>query len=142
MRQIKIYSTVGISATITTNVTTLGELLPLMMEQNVNTSGVKMMIGETRNEISHNEAVLPAGDFRLYLMPEKTKSGSFVSDSNGYNKTQLFSAAASNFESLGKLFRGLADIASKEQALSRTPQISSEEKDAIEDMLALRGNIA
>ena len=32
-------------------------------------------VGETKNELSVDEAILPEGDFKLYLMPAKTKSG-------------------------------------------------------------------
>lgn len=75
MRKVKIYSTVGASGTIETNVRTLGELKPLLSQREINFSGMKMLVGETRNELGVDEAVLPEGDFKLYLMPEKTKSG-------------------------------------------------------------------
>lgn len=74
-RKIKVVSTVGVSGVLETDVTTVGELKPLLMDRGINFSGMKMMVGETRNELSVDEAVLPEGDFKLYLMPEKTKSG-------------------------------------------------------------------
>jgi hypothetical protein len=80
MRSIKIYSTVGVSGTIETNVTTLGELKPLLRAREIDYSGMKMLVGETRNELNVDEAVLPAGDFKLYLMPQKTKSGCEIED--------------------------------------------------------------
>lgn len=75
-RKIKVLSTIGVSGTIETNVTTLGELKPLLAQREIDYSGMKMMVGETRNELSLDDAVLPEGDFKLYLMPQKTKSGS------------------------------------------------------------------
>lgn len=80
MRKVKIYSTNGSSATIETNVTTLGELKPLLSGYEINYVGMKMMIGETKNEIERDDAVLPETDFKLYLMPEKTKSGFDLED--------------------------------------------------------------
>ena len=75
MRKVKVYSTVGTSGTIETNVRTLGELKPLLAAQGISYDGMKMLVGETRNELGVDEAVLPETDFKLYLMPEKTKSG-------------------------------------------------------------------
>lgn len=74
-RKIKIYTTAGIPGTIETNVSTLGELKPLLRQREINYDGMKMLVGETKNELSVDEATLPAGDFKLYLMPAKTKSG-------------------------------------------------------------------
>ena len=74
-RKIKIYTTNGMPGTIETNVLTLGELKPILRLREVNYEGMKLLIGETKNELSQDEAVLPEGDFKLYLMPAKTKSG-------------------------------------------------------------------
>lgn len=74
-RKIKIYTTAGMPGTIETNVSTLGELKPLLRQREINYDGMKLLVGETKNELSQNEAILPEGDFKLYLMPAKTKSG-------------------------------------------------------------------
>ena len=74
-RKIKIYTTAGMPGTIETNVSTLGELKPLLRQREINYDGMKMLVGETKNELSQDEAILPEGDFKLYLMPAKTKSG-------------------------------------------------------------------
>ena len=74
-RKIKIYTTAGIPGTIETNVSTLGELKPLLRQREINYDGMKILVGETKNELSVDEAILPEGDFKLYLMPAKTKSG-------------------------------------------------------------------
>ena len=74
-RKIKIYTTAGMPGTIETNVTTLGALKPLLSQREINYDGMKMLVGETKNELSVDEATLPEGDFKLYLMPAKTKSG-------------------------------------------------------------------
>ena len=75
VRNIKIVTTIGISGTLETNVSTLGELKPLLRQREINYDGMKLLVGETRNELSVNDAALPEGDFKLYLVPTKTKSG-------------------------------------------------------------------
>lgn len=79
-RSIKVYTTVGVSGTFETNVRTLGELKPILREQEIDYSGMKMLVGETKNELNVDDAILPEGDFKLYLVPQKTKSGSIESD--------------------------------------------------------------
>ena len=75
IRKIKIYTTNGMPGIIDTNATTLAGIKPLLRERNINFEGMKMLVGETKNELSMDESVLPEGDFKLYLMPAKTKSG-------------------------------------------------------------------
>ena len=78
-RKIKIVTLNGISGTIETNVTTLAELKPLLSARSIDYSGMKLLVGETKNELSEDVAILPQGDFKLYLTPAKTKSGSIES---------------------------------------------------------------
>ena len=74
-RKIKIYTTNGMPGTIETNVSTLRELKPILRQREVDYDGMNLLVGETKNELSQDEAILPEGDFKLYLMPAKTKSG-------------------------------------------------------------------
>lgn len=74
-RKIKIYTTLGSPGTVETDVTTLGDLKPQLRSRGIDTSGMKLLIGETRNELSEDVAILPEGDFKLYLVPSQTKSG-------------------------------------------------------------------
>lgn len=89
-RKIKVLSTLGVSGTIETNVTTLGELKPLLEQREINITGMKLMVGETRNELNLDDAKLPEGDFKLYLMPAKTKSGARTVSDIAYNLAALF----------------------------------------------------
>jgi hypothetical protein len=75
MRKIKIFTTTGIPGVIETDVTTFEGLKPLLLEQNINLESTKVLVGETKLELSENEAVLPSGDFKLFVVPVKTKSG-------------------------------------------------------------------
>ena len=74
-RKIKIFTTAGMPGTIETNVTTLGALKPLLTQREINYNGMTILVGDTKNELSIDEATLPEGDFKIYLMPAKTKSG-------------------------------------------------------------------
>lgn len=126
IRKIKILSTLGVSGTIESNVTTLGELRPLLSAREINISGMKLMIGETRNEISLDDAKLPEGDFKLYLMPAKTKSGSRV--------VTICEQLAELFEELGE------ELSSRSEATNIAKEaISAEDAADLAELRALAG---
>ena len=54
---------------------TWGEFQVELREKNITFAGMKAIIGETRNELSSNQAILPDGNFNVFLLPKKTKSG-------------------------------------------------------------------
>ena len=141
MRKIKIYSTVGVSGTIETDVRTLVELKPLLRQREINYDGMKLLVGDTRNELSIDEAQLPETDFKLYLMPEKTKSG---------NRGSILETIAGLFSELSDAFQNLADAeddeASTEDDEASTQAYSSpnivkavtfEDMEAMEDIKRL-----
>jgi|266.fasta.fasta_contig_31_3864775_length_736_multi_4_in_0_out_0_2 hypothetical protein len=77
MRIIKIYTTAGSGGELHTDVTTFGALKSLLTsEKGINTSSMKCLVGETKNELSVDDAILPEGNFKLYIVPQQTKSGS------------------------------------------------------------------
>ena len=113
-RKIKIYTTNGMPGTIETNVSTLGELKPILRQREVNYDGMKLLVGETKNELSQDEAILPEGDFKLYLMPAKTKSG------------VDFDEMEETLERIeNKLDMMLSKLDSKSNVVSSVPQINS-----------------
>ena len=113
-RKIKIYTTNGMPGTIETNVSTLGELKPILRQREVNYDGMKLLVGETKNELSQDEAILPEGDFKLYLMPAKTKSG------------VDFDEMEETLERIeNKLDMVLSKLDSKSNVVSSVPQINS-----------------
>lgn len=79
-RTVKIITTVGVAGSIETNAQTLGDLLPVLNERDIDTIGKRLVIGENLNELSNNDATLPEGDFKLYITPAKTKAGSVKKD--------------------------------------------------------------
>jgi len=75
VRKIKIVSTLGAPSTFETSARTLAELKPLLTERGIDYGSMKLLVGETKNELSEDAAILPEGDFKLFLVPAKTKSG-------------------------------------------------------------------
>lgn len=137
MRKIKIYSTVGASGTIETDVRTLGELKPILRQREINYDGMKMLVGETRNELSVDEAVLPEVDFKLYLMPEKTKSGSVVSKLE--RLAEIFGEAQEICEDLASEIEDNGGNISSSVVSSTSKALSFEDMEAMEDLKRLQG---
>lgn len=137
MRKIKIYSTVGASGTIETDVRTLGELKPILRQREINYDGMKLLVGETRNELSVDEAVLPEIDFKLYLMPEKTKSGSVVSKLE--RLAEIFGEAQEICEDLVSEIEDNGGNVSSSVVASTGKALSFEDMEAMEDLKRLQG---
>lgn len=133
LRKIKIYSTSGISGTIDTNVTTLGELKPLLNDREINYSGMKMLVGETRNELSQDEAVLPSGDFKLYLMPQKTKSGN-----DNERLAELYETIADCHREIAEIHEERGSYPAKSLGAPKSA-ISVEDAEAMADLRRLSG---
>lgn len=128
-RKIKIYTTNGMPGTIETNVSTLGELKPILRQREVNYDGMKLLVGETKNELSQDEAILPEGDFKLYLMPAKTKSGV---DFDEMEKT------LERIESkVDRILSKLDNESYKGSSVSQTDLISLEDQREIEEVRRL-----
>lgn len=125
-RKIKIYTTLGSPGTIETAVTTLGDLRPELSGRGIDISGMKLLIGETRNELSEDVAILPEGDFKLYLVPSKTKSG-----------------ATDNVELAKKLLEAaitlLEDVKECDTKSCVKKTLTADEKEAADEIKALMG---
>lgn len=135
-RKIKIYTTSGMPGTIETNVATLGELKPLLRDREINVDGMKMLVGETKNELSVDEAVLPETDFKLYLMPAKTKSGIDFDDleeniENIEDKVDRILGIVSNLKSK------LTVAPTTPKVVASTSTISTEDQREIEELKRL-----
>lgn len=77
MKKVTIYSSnLGNGLSFETDVTTFGQLQTVFMEKNISYQNMKVVVGETRVTLEHPDAVLPSGDFKIFLLPTKTKSGS------------------------------------------------------------------
>ncbi len=80
MKNVLIFVTTGSAngSTIQISSTTWGDLQEELLERNIQIDNMKAVVGETRVTLESPQAHLPEGDFTLYLMPKKNKSGSYV----------------------------------------------------------------
>lgn len=78
MSKVTIFSTGGTNKTIEVNSTTWGDLQKELSNNGVSTSGMKAVHGQTRVTLEHKDAIIPDGDFNLFLLPVKTKSGGIL----------------------------------------------------------------
>lgn len=136
MRQIKIYTTVGTGGTIDTNVRTLGELKPLLMEQGINFDNMKLVVGETKAELSLDEALLPESNFKIYLMPAKTKSG--VDFDEMEERIEEMEIAVSRIESKVEQILAKVNSNSCNSAVASKP-LSQEDEESIAELRRLSG---
>lgn len=60
---------------ITTDVTTWGELKPLIDAAGIATGNMKAMVRSTKATLEHTSALLPTEAFTIFLTPGKVKSG-------------------------------------------------------------------
>lgn len=75
-RKVVIYSTIGENfKEFYSDATTWGTLTEELTSNNINWKGMKAVDGDTQHSYESSEAVLPEGDFSLFLMADKVKSG-------------------------------------------------------------------
>lgn len=76
MSKVTIYSPAGKNANqVELEGNTWKDLQKVLSKNNVSYSGMKAVIGENKHTLESENAILPDGDFTLFLMPIKTKSG-------------------------------------------------------------------
>jgi hypothetical protein len=81
-REIVIFATQGQQTSrINTDVTTWGQLKPLLRNLNFNIDTMLATENVTRTDLVNDNAVLPSGPFRLFLRSQKPKSGAEMSRS-------------------------------------------------------------
>lgn len=78
-RVITMFSTKGGKNKVETEATTWGELKPLV-EEKYDLSNLQATENKNKTTLTHPDAVLPEGDFVLFLRPIKTKSGADMND--------------------------------------------------------------
>lgn len=76
MRKVTVFSTsTNDKVEINTSAETLDQLRSEMNEKNISSSGMKIVVKETRATLEAKDALLPEGEFTLFLFPSKVKSG-------------------------------------------------------------------
>ena len=138
-RKIKIFTTAGMPGTIETNVTTLGALKPLLTQREINYNGMTILVGDTKNELSIDEATLPEGDFKIYLMPAKTKSGVDF-DEMEENISDIFifvKRLERKIDVLTDKVNGVSSGPAMSAPIGHTPTISMEDQREVEELRRL-----
>jgi len=78
-KHVLVYSTVGKGVVeFDTQAATWLDLKKNLREMQVKFDGMKAVIGENRHTLESDQATLPDGDFSLFLMPIKVKSGAYT----------------------------------------------------------------
>lgn len=81
MRKVITYSTLGENMKeVNSSATTWGELITDLNRAGIRTDGMRATEGETQVSFESAQAQLPDGDFSLFLMPAKVKSGYSIPD--------------------------------------------------------------
>lgn len=76
MRNVTVFNTQGQNRqVVATSATTWGDLKADLTRQGVSYNGMKTVIGESQLTLESAEASLPDGDFTLFMLPQKVKSG-------------------------------------------------------------------
>lgn len=60
---------------IMTDAQTWGALVPVLQSNGITTANMKGIVADTKVSLEVNEAVLPSGDFTLYMFTAKNKAG-------------------------------------------------------------------
>lgn len=81
----------GMTLSTTTVVSIWGELLPLVKKLNYPVSDLHVSENIRKSTLEHVDAVLPDGEFTLFMRPKKTKSGAKAKRADGLNKKELIS---------------------------------------------------
>lgn len=102
-RVITIYSTKGAKkAKIETEVTTWGELQPLVKKEGYDLDKLHATENINKSDLVNNAAVLPSGEFTIFLRPKQTKSGGRA-DSLAYKDIRnLIKSDIEMYEEAGK----------------------------------------
>lgn len=93
LRTIIVNSSNGIpSQQIETTAQTWAELKREFENNNISYNGMKCIIGENKQELSNDGAILPEGIMNVFLLPRKTKSGITKKDNTSDMTTKKASA--------------------------------------------------
>lgn len=158
---VTVYNTVGQNKKeVRSSATTWGELQDDLNAAGVSHRGMSVVVGETQNTLESSQAVLPEGDFTLFLMPQKVKSGWTdlndlvdneegieASDVNGFgtfensvedytyiNKKEVLKAIAAKTQFYINVLIGAAVSESKFASTSKDPEVANLDKKAQELM--------
>jgi hypothetical protein len=129
MKNVTVFNTQSNTpSSFTTEATTYGEIKHLIP----GADSMKVVVRETKVTLENDDALLPEGDFTLFLFPEKVKSGAIDTDNYDADDEGLLAALGDIDENIddvqsylsAKLDRVLAKI----DELTRTLHMSPEDR--------------
>jgi len=78
--KVTIITTQGSKTEITSSATTWGQLRQELSRYQIQTDGMKAVLGSTRTTLELDNSILPHEDFKIFLYPNKVKSGNDQND--------------------------------------------------------------
>jgi len=101
MRKVTIYSTIGNDMKeVMVSSMNWGDLQGELSRNGVNSNGMKAIIGDSQLTLESNQAELPMGDFTLFFMPQKVKSGAWNDDEDDEPRLSGYPASIENAKAL------------------------------------------
>lgn len=135
MRTITFASTVGSIEPVQTSAVYFKDIFDILDSKGINRNNMRLFIAGSNLELSHADAKLPEGDFKLMMFAKQSKAGSYqVSEifSSIYNRLQYLRNKISEFNSEINLLENslddLKEALQEENTSYNSPRDSSVEE--------------
>jgi hypothetical protein len=90
MRKVRIASTqFDLPKAVDTDVMTWGSLIPVLLENDINTAGMTATLSPSNVNLERNDAALPEGDIIIFLSPSKVASGDDITSTDENEVSRL-----------------------------------------------------
>lgn len=102
MRTITFASTVGSIEPVQTSAVYFKDIYDILDSKGINRNNMRLFIAGSNLELSHADAKLPEGDFKLMMFAKQSKAGSYQASeifSSIYNRLQYLRNKISEFNS-------------------------------------------
>ena len=102
MRTITFASTVGSIEPVQTSAVYFKDIFDILDSKGINRNNMRLFIAGSNLELSHADAKLPEGDFKLMMFAKQSKAGSYQASeifSSIYNRLQYLRNKISEFNS-------------------------------------------
>lgn len=135
MRTITFASTVGSIEPVQTSAVYFKDIFNILDSKGINRNNMRLFIAGSNLELSHADAKLPEGDFKLMMFAKQSKAGSYQASeifSSIYNRLQYLRNKISEFNSEINLLENslddLEEALQEENTSYNSPRDSSVEE--------------
>lgn len=135
MRTITFASTVGSIEPVQTSAVYFKDIFDILDSKGINRNNMRLFIAGSNLELSHADAKLPEGDFKLMMFAKQSKAGSYQASeifSSIYNRLQYLRNKISEFNSEINLLENslddLEEALQEENTSYNSPRDSSVEE--------------